>query len=411
MFERSSISKNFVIESFLMLVIFSVSWLGFGNYMAGLILLAFIFSMFSKYKREIIFQDKTLLVLLALFTLSSVISSLFSIDKLLSTFLSLLWFLIVFIPMSYVRLSLNEKNDFFIKWIIPVSFFITFVILIYLYSKFFQTLFTKGLVFKRYTFCFLGKATTPDYLVMLSGIGYGLLRQKKEKKWLWLSFLFLLFCGFGVALTYDRGGIVAFFVLTIILLSFDYKRLVLFFILFGILIYLSFKIDALKGIKHSFDYLYLKSSQESLKNSAQIATFRSAWGMIKDHWLLGVGTNNFSKFSREYGVHKWYCYAHNFILQFWAENGLFGMIFGLSIIGLVIYRWIKSFRAYKYKYIALGIGASFIGMLIGNLTNSTIWIIKVALLFWLLAGAINAIYFISCPQFHPESTQDDRLIL
>jgi hypothetical protein len=40
------------------------------------------------------------------------------------------------------------------------------------------------------------------------------------------------------------------------------------------------------------------------------------------------------------------------------------------------------------------VGASFIGMLIGNLTNSTIWMIKIALPFWLLAGVLNAIYYI-----------------
>jgi len=126
------------------------------------------------------------------------------------------------------------------------------------------------------------------------------------------------------------------------------------------------------GLKHLFDFLYSKQSLERLMNVGQFASFRAAWGMIKNHWLMGVGTNNFSAFSKQYGIHRWYAYAHNFILQFWAENGLFGMIFGLSIIGLVIYRWLKSFRRYRYKYIALGLGASFIGMLVGNLTNSTI---------------------------------------
>jgi len=81
------------------------------------------------------------------------------------------------------------------------------------------------------------------------------------------------------------------------------------------------------------------------------------------------------------------------VLQFWAENGLFGMIFGLSIIGSVIYRWLKSWKLYEYKWIAFGVGASFICMLVGNLSNSTIWLLKIALPFWLLAGVISAIYF------------------
>ena len=124
----------------------------------------------------------------------------------------------------------------------------------------------------------------------------------------------------------------------------------------------------------------------------QLATFSAAWGMIKDHWLMGVGTNNFSRFVRQYGTGRWYAYAHNFVLQFWAENGLFGMIFGISILGLLIYRWLRSLKLHRYRYVALGAGASFIGMLVGNLTNSTIWILKISVPFWLLAGVINAMY-------------------
>ncbi|MGQ9614939.1 MAG: hypothetical protein ACUVWJ_00890 [Spirochaetota bacterium] len=79
-----------------------------------------------------------------------------------------------------------------------------------------------------------------------------------------------------------------------------------------------------------------------------MATFKSSRDMIKDHWLPGMGTNNFSKFSKQYGVGRLYAYAHNFVLQFWAKNGLFGTIFGLSIMATVIYRWLKSWKLYKY---------------------------------------------------------------
>ena len=195
-------------------------------------------------------------------------------------------------------------------------------------------------------------------------------------------------------LTEDRGGALALLILTVILLSFDYKRLIIYLILILVIVYISLKIDRLYTIRHLFEYLYSKISQERLISGTQLAVFRAAWGMIKDHWLMGVGTNNFSKFASQYGPGRWFAYAHNFILQFWAENGLFGMILGLSIIGLVIYRWLKSWKLYKYKYIALGVGASFIGMLVGNLTNSTIWIISIAIPFWLLAGVLSSIYFI-----------------
>ncbi len=396
LFKRLDIIKKYGIESFLLLVIFSLSWLGFGSYTAGLLALLSILTLFFKPKREFLFslfRDKPFIILLILFVLNNVISSLFSIDKLISTSISLVWFLMVYIPISYVRFSLNRGNDFFIKWIVPAGFLVSLVIIIYLYTLFLQNLSTQGPVWKIYTFRFLGTGSTPDMIIMLGGIGYGWIRHKEGEKYRWLGFLFFLFCFSGVVLTLDRGGLISFFILMLIVLSYDYKRLCILFIIIGIMIYLSFKIDFLGGLRYLYKYLYDPATWDGLMRRTQIASFRTAWGMIKDHWLLGVGTNNFWKFSDQYGTRK-FTYAHNIVLQFWAENGLFGMIFGLSIIGLIIYRWLKSFKLYKYSSIALCMGASFIAMLVGQLTNCTIWVFSTAIPFWLLAGSINAIYYI-----------------
>ena len=82
------------------------------------------------------------------------------------------------------------------------------------------------------------------------------------------------------------------------------------------------------------------------------------------------------------------------LLMFVPALGMLGPIFGLGIIGLVIFRWLKSFKLYKYKYIALGMGSSYIAMLVGQLTNCTIWAFQSAVPFWLLVGAINAVFYI-----------------
>ena len=177
------------------------------------------------------------------------------------------------------------------------------------------------------------------------------------------------------------------------------------FVILGVVLLLSFRIEFLSSIRYLYSFLYDKLEIEGLMGYTQIASFKTAWNMIKDNWLLGVGTNNFWTFSDLYGRRK-FAYAHNIVLQFWAENGLFGMIFGLGIIGLVIYRWLKSFKLYKYKYIALGMGASYIAMLVGQLTNSTIWAFQSAVPFWLLVGAINAIYYIVRDQKNGEPVSE-----
>ena len=387
-------TNEFWLESLVVLVAFAFTWLGFGPIMIGALLLGFFVSLFFKQKASFILRDRVFIFILAIFVINAVISSLLSIDTTKSTLLSMVAFLWIYVPYSYIQFSINDRNAFFVRWLAPVGLFIALTIVLYLFVIFMHTTITEGLVFKRYTFIWLAKATTPDTLVVLSGIGYGWLRQKDEEKYRWLGFLFLILCFFGVLLTNDRGGLMSIFVVAIILLSYDYKRLIPFLILIVTIFVLSFVIEELNPLHRFIEYFYSKEVQLALKEDMQLATFRAAWEMIKDHWLMGVGTNNFSPFSKMYGIGKRFAYAHNFVLQFWAENGLFGMIFGLSLIGLVLYRWLKSFKNYRYRYVALGVGASFIGMLVGNLTNSTLWIIGSSILFWGLAGVMSAIYFI-----------------
>jgi O-antigen ligase len=386
--------EKYGIESFFLLLIFSFTWIGYGRrYVIGFTLLVFIFSLFFKSKRVFLFKDRALLILLVLFVVNNVISSLLSPNKLESTLLSLLWFLVIFVPMSYAGFSI-KSNDFFVKWIVPVSMILALLNLLYQSGMFIYTSLDQGLIFKRYKFFFIGRTATIDVIVMLSGLGYGWFRQKDNRKNLWLGFFYLLFCNFGMILTNDRGGLIALFIVTVLLLSFDYKRLIIYVVMILAGFSLTFMGDSFKDLQHF--YIYIKSliANKPLRDVVgQVHAFRAAVEMIKDNWLLGVGTNNFLKFSKQYWRGRGFSYAHNIVLQFWAENGLFGMIFGLSIIGLVIYRWLKSWKLYRYKYVALGTGASFIGILVGNLSNSTIWILYIALPFWLLGGVLSAIYF------------------
>jgi O-antigen ligase len=260
-------------------------------------------------------------------------------------------------------------------------------------TAFLLTLAREGLVFTQYHFRFLGKAQTADTLVMLSGIGYGWLRERDNRRFRWIGFIYLLAGAAGVFLTRDRGGVMAYFAVCILLLITDYRRLLVLFGLIAVGIGLSFRVEALEDIRYLFDYFTTKRGFEGLKVGSTLDTFKAAWLMIQDHWLMGVGTNNFSAHSTQYNLGNWYAYAHNIVLQFWAENGLFGMLLGLGIIGVVLYRWAKSFRLSQGKRIAYGFGVSFIGLLIGQMTNTTIWIVSIALPFWIIAGVLNGVYF------------------
>jgi O-antigen ligase len=380
-------------ESFIILIVFTGTWIGYGAYMWGPLVLGFLVAMFFKEKRVFLFRDKLLLTVIIMLTVNNIVSSLFAIDNPKSTFLSALWFVFLVSPMFYVRFSLNEDSDFFVRRILPIGLVFSLVILVYLFSSFIYHSTTVGFEFKRYTFLTMGTASTPDFVLVLGGLGYGWIRQKEGNKYRWLGLLFLLACFSGMFLAFDRGGVMAFFIMSMLLLSFDYKRLLVFIFLCGVMVFLIMTVDAFNGLKRMIDYLYLQATKRELLESQQISTFRAGWEMSLDHWLLGVGTNNFSKYSEQYGPRIWWTYAHNIVLQWWAENGIMGLILNLTIVGTVIGRWLKSFKSYKYKYVALGIGASFIGHFIGNLTNCTIYIVKIGINFYLLAGLMSSIYF------------------
>jgi O-antigen ligase len=384
---------GYLAERLVLVAVFCVTWLGFGDYMAGALFLAFVFALFFRQKRRVLFRDRLVLVLAAAFAVNSILSSLLSVDRTTSALLSALWFLVIFVPLSYAGFCTGRRNDFFERVILPASFAVSLVIVLYLVGVFLKNTAAEGVVFRRYTFLFLGEASTPDYLVMLGALGYGWLRQKQGERYRWYGLGYLVACLIGVGLAYDRGGVMAFFLVAVLLLAFDYKRLIVFLLLAGAAAAAVLQLEAFSSLRRIFDYLYAEGVQEQLRQSQQLSTFRQAWLMIKDHWLMGVGTNNYSTFAEHYGTGRGWSYAHNLVLQFWAENGLFGMLLALAIIGTVLYRWVVSVKRFRSRYVALGAGAAFAGIVIGNMTNSTIWIIKVALPFWLLGGVISGMYF------------------
>jgi len=377
-------------------IIFIFSFLGYAKYMTLIFILLFIEVLFFKKKRQVIFYDKWVIFLILLYTVNAMVSSYFSPYRTKAMLATLMW-PIIYIPISYVRFSLNNKSDYFIKIILPLAIVISVVISLYMDIDFIRNfVINKIFVFKRYEFPPLDAATTPDYIIMLSGLGYGFIMQWGKKKSPWLGFIYLIFIFFSMALAFDRGGFVAFLIMSIFLLSYDWKRLIVFITLTVLFFIFIYKLQLLRGFEHLVDFLYSEATQEKLKSYAQINTFKTAIDIIKNNIWLGVGTSNFMRVSKHYGNGLWYLYAHNFILQFWAENGIFGLIIGLSILGLVFRRLLINIKYYRYKYIALGVGGSYIGMLIGNLSNSTIWLTRVALPFWMIVGVINSIYFIVC---------------
>jgi hypothetical protein len=96
----------------------------------------------------------------------------------------------------------------------------------------------------------------------------------------------------------------------------------------------------------------------------------TAWAMIKDNWVLGVGLNNYPFNITKYVPPRlrtlWAYTVHNEYLLRFAETGLIGAILYYSMIGIVIvhlWRTVKSADPWLHL-VSLGLFAALVGSIL-----------------------------------------------
>ena len=89
-------------------------------------------------------------------------------------------------------------------------------------------------------------------------------------------------------------------------------------------------------------------------NADRIWTWRSAWDMIRDHPVAGVGFNRFrERYLAEYRYEQEsqkLTHAHNNYFQVSAENGIIGLAGLLYFMGYYLYRSLRNYRNRKNPY-------------------------------------------------------------
>ncbi|MFH1938426.1 MAG: O-antigen ligase family protein [Patescibacteria group bacterium] len=221
---------------------------------------------------------------------------------------------------------------------------------------------------------------SPNYLAMylspiliLSFYLYFLVQKKALKFLLILGYLLL---SFVIYLTYSYGawlGLLG----ALFFLIFRQKRFKITSIF--LLIFILFFIIQIPGQK--FQSL-LDFSYPSLKS--RLIIWQSAWEIIKDHPLNGIGPGMFQKYYLDYQAKPYLEWAvpqpHNLFLAFWLQAGLIGLI---GFIWLLI----NFFRKIEPKQVlgSILIGAM-IYILIHGLIDTTYWKNDLAVVFWLITA-------------------------
>jgi len=129
-------------------------------------------------------------------------------------------------------------------------------------------------------------------------------------------------------------------------------------------------------------------------NKERIYILEATLKMIKAHPWIGVGMGNYALVYPEYkvGESKIFqaSFAHNIFLQIWAECGVGAMFVFMIIVILTLLKGVKIAKSDNPFPKAIGSVslASFVGILIHNQVDCTVYSVHIGSFFLLLAGII-----------------------
>ena len=135
---------------------------------------------------------------------------------------------------------------------------------------------------------------------------------------------------------------------------------------------------------------------QNRRDSYRFTLFHGAWGMIKEHPLLGKGIGTFMDYCVLYAKSDSAYYAHNCYLQIWAETGIFSLLCFLLFVGYVFYRSIKVSlkipRSLNF-FILTGLTSGLLGFLVHGSFEVHLYSFQLSFLFWVVLGLTVALSF------------------
>lgn len=131
-------------------------------------------------------------------------------------------------------------------------------------------------------------------------------------------------------------------------------------------------------------------------NVERLLLWETAWNMIRDRPLLGVGAGNFRRFQEEYvrdevPMLMTRTHTHNVWLQAAVERGIPGLLLLAWLLAAVLARAVAAARLHRAAggmpaALAAGAAAAVAGFLVDALVQNNLGDSQVAMLFWLVAG-------------------------
>jgi len=245
----------------------------------------------------------------------------------------------------------------------------------------------------RATAAFPGCNALGIYLTALTPLVAGLALFYNPLKARVFFFIAALIGSIGVYLSLSRGAGLGFLVSVFLLCLIRKNKLILTGLFILVLVY---PLVMPKNIKE-----WAKTRDNNpllvLVDPARITIFENSINMIRQHPVIGVGINTFSK---NYGKYKTEhaesrfktsdtYYAHNNFLHLAGEMGLLGLLVFLTFLGFVFRAVWRAFKQHAdpfLKALSISVLAAILAYLINGLTETSLYHSRLVMIFWFLIG-------------------------
>lgn len=319
--------------------------------------------------RNIVIPEKTILVLILLFILVQVISSLVSEypkESLYFVRVRATYYVIFFASLLFIK-DLKQLKTILLALMIFAS--VISVIELGYYVNELITLRTSPANYRLDVFGHPTPIAETKMFVLLIIAPLLFIKEKFIISRLWLLILSIpIFISFYF--TYTRGALLGFLVAVIIISLFNKKVIALIILI----LFSAFLILAPNSLKSRI----LSSADANFSsNKARIYMFETGFRMAEDHPLFGIGS---AKFRDEYQKYRKITitgegeHLHNNMLQILVTMGVFGLLMWLALMIYFFKRQISIFKRLKGQNVLRCLAlSSFVSMIAFQICGITDW--------------------------------------
>ncbi len=126
----------------------------------------------------------------------------------------------------------------------------------------------------------------------------------------------------------------------------------------------------------------------------RVSVWESAWNMIRDHLIFGVGLDNFLyEYPKYINPAAWrepnLSHPHNIVLDFWARLGIAGVFVLAWMVVVFYYRGLKALKG-NARALAIGLMASMTAALAHGMIDAAYFYVDLAFVWMLTLGVIES---------------------